>query len=136
MTFVLAGGPVPALLARQTETGQWAGEHSFYTPKYVSTHWSMMLLTELAIDGTDARFRQGVAYMLAATAADLQKRLDVNHLGFSCFWSNMLRYTYHAGQGDDGRESHQSCLSACLVSGRAHDRFGQENAERGADAGI
>lgn len=100
---IMQAGPVPALLARQTETGQWADEHSFYTPKYVSTHWSMVLLTELAIDGTDARFRQGVAYMLAATAADLQERLDVNHLGFSCFWGNVLRYTYHAGQGDDGR---------------------------------
>ena len=42
-----ATGIIPTILARQTEGGNWAGEHSYYTPKYTSTHWSMMLLTEL-----------------------------------------------------------------------------------------
>ena len=43
-------GPIPAILSNQTETGAWQGEHSFYTPKYKSTHWSMLLLSELAAD--------------------------------------------------------------------------------------
>jgi hypothetical protein len=30
---LMASGPVPAILARQTESGAWSGEHSYYTPK-------------------------------------------------------------------------------------------------------
>lgn len=100
---IMQQGPVPAILARQTETGQWADEHSYYTPKYVSTHWSLMLLTELAADGRDPRFQQGVAYMLDATAASLQERQQTNQTGFSCFWGNALRYAAHAGRLADER---------------------------------
>jgi len=100
---IMHQGPVPTLLARQTATGQWADEQSYYTPKYVSTHWSLMLLAELAVDGNDPRFQQGVAFMLADTAVSLQKRLDTNNMGFSCLWGNILRYAAHAGQLADGR---------------------------------
>lgn len=30
-------GPIPAILAEQAEAGHWAGERSYYTPKYIST---------------------------------------------------------------------------------------------------
>ena len=36
-----ASGPIPVILARQTERGNWADERSYYTPKYTSTHWRM-----------------------------------------------------------------------------------------------
>jgi hypothetical protein len=100
---LMTSGPVPAILARQTKTGAWSDERSYYTPKYVSTHWSMLLLTELDVDGDDPRFRQGVDYMLAATANDLCKRLDSHTLGFSCFWGNLLRYAFHAGMEDNAQ---------------------------------
>ncbi|PKO21965.1 MAG: hypothetical protein CVU38_11830 [Chloroflexi bacterium HGW-Chloroflexi-1] len=69
-----ATGPIPAILAGQTERGNWAGEHSFYTPKYVSTHWSMTLLAELAADGQDERLRRGAEFMLADTEAGVRKK--------------------------------------------------------------
>ncbi len=99
---IMQSGPVPAILAHQAQTGQWQGERSHYTPKYVSTHWSLMLLTELGVDGGDARFLRGVRHMLDITAGDLGKRLETRHLGFSCFWGNLLRYTLQAGliEGD------------------------------------
>ncbi|MBI5956553.1 MAG: nitrogen fixation protein NifH, partial [Chloroflexi bacterium] len=31
---IMAEGPVPVILAGQTDKGDWAGEHSYYTPKY------------------------------------------------------------------------------------------------------
>lgn len=96
-------GPVPAILAKQTEIGAWANEHSYYTPKYVSTHWSMMLLTELGIDAQDVRFQRGVDYMLNTTHSELEKRLSSNSLGFSCLWGNLLRYALHAGRREDAR---------------------------------
>ncbi len=52
---LMTSGPVPAILARQTKTGAWSDERSYYTPKYISTHWSMLLLTELSVDGGDPR---------------------------------------------------------------------------------
>ena len=68
-----ATGPIPAILAGQTERGNWAGEHSYYTPKYTSTHWSMTLLAELAANPADERLRRGAEFMLADTEADARK---------------------------------------------------------------
>ena len=96
-------GPVPAILAKQTAAGHWANEHSYYTPKYVSTHWSLMLLTELDIDGRNPQFAQGVEYMLETTANNLKEDLEANKTGFSCFWGNLLRYASHAGLQTDER---------------------------------
>ena len=98
---VMGSGPVPAILIHQEEAGKWTGERSYYTPKYISTHWSMMLLSELGVDGSDPRFQQGVHYMLDATADDLRRRLDTSTLGLSCFWGNFLRYTLHGGRAGD-----------------------------------
>ena len=65
-----ASGPIPAILARQTARGDWANERSYYSPKYTSTHWSMILLAEFAADPTDERLRRGAEFMLADTEAD------------------------------------------------------------------
>lgn len=100
---IMIEGPVPAILKKQTVSGQWADEHSYYTPKYVSTHWSMMLLTELYVDPADDRFQRGVDYMLTATEVKLQERLTANELDLGCFWGNVLRYALHARRGDDPR---------------------------------
>lgn len=100
---IMREGPVPVILEEQTSDGAWAGEHSYYTPKYVSTHWSLTLLVELAVDGADARFQKGVEYMLNATDTELEERLVDGQMGFSCFWGNLLRYAVHAGRHDDPR---------------------------------
>ncbi len=94
-----ASGPIPAILARQTERGNWADEHSYYTPKYTSTHWSMLLLTELAADPADERLHRGAEFMLADTAATAARP---GH-GWVCFWGNLLRYALYAGFADDPR---------------------------------
>jgi len=100
---IMSSGPVPAILSHQSKTGQWNGERSYYTPKYISTHWSLMLLSELGVNGSEPRFQQGVLHMLDATAGDLFKGLDTNTFGLSCFWGNLLRYALHAGMAEDAR---------------------------------
>ena len=100
---IMRSGPVPAILSHQTNGGNWEGERSYYTPKYISTHWSLLLLTEPSVDGSDLRFRQGVNYMLDTTAGELQKQLDTETFGLSCFWGNLLRYALHAGLAEDPR---------------------------------
>ncbi|MEZ4710331.1 MAG: hypothetical protein R3A44_24215 [Caldilineaceae bacterium] len=96
-------GPVPAILAGQAPNGAWAKENSYYSPKYVSTHWSMLLLTELGIDPEDAHFQRGVDFMLNATRSELEARMNASNLGFSCFWGNLLRYALYAGRYDDAQ---------------------------------
>ena len=100
---IMETGPVPTILSGQTKAGNWHPERSYYTPKYISTHWSMLLLAELNADGCDERLAQGVEYMLTATRDELVKALDNYQHGLSCFWGNLLRYALHCGYYDDPR---------------------------------
>jgi hypothetical protein len=86
-------GPIPGILAGQATEGHWKGEQSYYTPKYVSTHWSMLLLHELGLDSRQAAFRRGIDHMLQITREELLQELDQQGHGFSCFWGNLLRYS-------------------------------------------
>ena len=98
-----ASGPIPAILAQQTKTGNWVGEHSFYTPKYTSTHWSMLLLTELAADPQDPHMKRGALFMLGDTWEALQTRLEDKKHGWTCLWANILRYANYCQCQDDPR---------------------------------
>ena len=100
---IMKTGPVPTILSGQTKTGNWHPEHSYYTPKYVSTHWSMLLLAELNAHGSDDRLARGVEYMLTATKNELAKALENSEHGLSCFWGNLLRYALHCGYYHDSR---------------------------------
>ncbi len=95
---LMCSGPVPAILTGQSPAGHWAGEQSYYTPKYTSTHWSMMLLIELGVDCGDPRFQRGIDFMLADTQKRLQAHLEEQSYGLLCFWGNMLRYAVYGGR--------------------------------------
>ena len=101
---LMAAGPVPAILSHQTASGAWANEQSYYTPKYVSSHWSMMLLTELGVDGQDPRFQQGIDFMLADTRQWQAEQRTEKSYGMLCFWGNILRYAVHGDRLDDTAE--------------------------------
>jgi hypothetical protein len=109
---IMHEGPVPAILAEQTEAGNWAGESSFYTPKYRSTHWSLLLLTELHVDGEDPRFRRGVEFMLGKVPGPLTDRLAGDESGWSCLFGNVLRYVSHAGLA--GADRTAGLIDYCL----------------------
>ena len=100
---IMTGGAVEAILDHQSRDGSWEGERSYYTPKYFSSHWSMLLLTELCVDGNDVRFQAGARHMLDATEKELQKNLDAHGHGWACFYGNLLRYVLHAGMEEDAR---------------------------------
>lgn len=67
------------------EAGHWDGERSYYTPKYTSTHWSMLLAE------------------LAATQDELEWDAASEEHDLSCFWGNLLRYALHCDYADDLR---------------------------------
>ncbi len=94
-------GPIPAILADQGESGKWDGERSYYTPKYTSSHWSMLLLAELDADGADPRLQRGAQLMLVTTRAELKYARRAGKYGLECFWGNLLRYCLHCNLADD-----------------------------------
>jgi len=96
-------GPIPAILERQAETGAWKGDRSFYTPKYTSTHWSMLLLVELGANPSDPALPRGAGFMLDAVEKKPFRWIDSQAPGLSCFWGNMLRYVVYSGLQDDPR---------------------------------
>jgi len=95
--------PVTTILAGQTPAGNWSHERGYYTPKYTSSHWSMLLLTEFEADGSDCRLTHGANHMLDATAMGLPESWDGGKCGLSCFWGNILRYSLHSGFDGDPR---------------------------------
>jgi hypothetical protein len=126
---IIRSGVVPAILSQQSKSGKWNGERSYYTPKYISTHWSLTLLTELGVDGSEPRFLQGVQTMLDATAKDLDTRLDKNTCGLSCFWGNLLRYALNADMaGDNQVEKVIHFAALCMQDGacRCEHNWGYE----------
>lgn len=101
---IMHGGPVPAILNGQASDGHWRHESSYYTPKYTSSHWSMMLLTELDANGNDPRLQAGAASMLIRTQTRKKKDSVAGPIqGLGCFWGNLLRYALHCGFSEDPR---------------------------------
>jgi len=110
-------GPIPSILAEQSESGSWLGEHSYYTPKYTSTHWSMLLLEELDADSRNPHLQRGANFMLQATSKSLERHLESDAHGLTCFWANLLRYALHCGLADDPR---LAAIIALLVNDALH----------------
>jgi hypothetical protein len=86
-------GPIPTILAGQTGEGNWEGERSYYTPKYVSSHWSMLLLHELGLNSEHKDFRRGIDFMLKDAQEEILEELEQSGYGLACFWGNLLRYS-------------------------------------------
>lgn len=107
-------GPIPAILGGQMESGAWSGEKSYYTPKYTSTHWSMLLLSELYADPSDEMLLRGREYMLTKTAQEAKGHADGGQHGLECFWGNLLRYVLYI-DGDAGKDPRISNISRILA---------------------
>ncbi len=100
---ILSRGAAPAILSRQTAAGNWKIDRSYYTPKFFSTHWSMLLLEELRADGRDPRYRRGARFMLETTAEGLKRGSREKYTGWSCFYGNMLGYVLRTEHVDEPR---------------------------------
>ncbi len=102
-TRAMASPPISTILRHQGAEGRWNSGH--YSPKYTSSHWSMLLLAEYGIDGSDPRVRLGARRILedlAAGKAGMGWVLDRDH-GASCYTASVIRYVSAAGYGTDPR---------------------------------
>lgn len=96
-------GAVPAILEQQVAPGRWKYSHQYYTPKFTSTHWSMLLLEELKCDPQEPRFQAAVEAMLFLTQKGVND-YNLNHNpGFTCLWGNIIRYCVYGQKLNDPR---------------------------------
>ena len=91
--------PVNGILSKQDPEGWWKYKTHPYTPKYRSSHWSMLLLTELTADPQHPGMQAGAEFMLV----NIPHYFDEKITGFCCFWGNWLRYELYCGKLDHER---------------------------------
>jgi hypothetical protein len=95
-----------AILAEQDKAGFWYNPKHFYGPKYRSSHWAMLLLSELGAAPEMDALQKGADFMLRRMAESkdtyysIDSYLDSTQSGFCCYWGNWLRYQLYAGNHD------------------------------------
>ena len=100
---IMTTEPIPSILANQTEDGHQAGENNYYQPKYRSTHWSMLLLSELGVDPANTQFQRGVHFMLDSLAPKSAEQSRTGNYSLACLFGNCVRYAVYAGRLHDRR---------------------------------
>ena len=64
-TEIMRCGAVPSILSHQTPEGGWGKPDSFYTGKYRSTVWQLIVLAEHCADGRSKGIRRACEHILA-----------------------------------------------------------------------
>ena len=98
---ISAAPPVSLILAAQRPEGHWADAKHVYSPKYRSSHWTMLQLTELGLDPENEQLQKGADSTLAVVQEGKTNYLRLQMTGFGCFWGNWLRYQLYCGKGKD-----------------------------------
>lgn len=92
------------ILAERSPGGGWSDAASPYRPKYTSTNWRMIVLSDLAVDRSDRAVRDACEYWMRGLAAR-GGMLGGNSSGTPhyCVSANMARALIRLGYGDDPR---------------------------------
>lgn len=101
--LIASSGPAAGILAQQTPKGYWLNQRHYYSPKYTSSHWSMLLLCELGLDPHHIGMQAGADHMLAAVDKNISKIQIGDQKGWGCFWGNWLHYQLYCGKIHDTR---------------------------------
>ncbi len=94
---IMGRGPAAEILSHYVGDGRWEGERSYYTYKYTSTHWQLLLLAELAADGQDDRLAAACQRMIAEVYDEDRSTI------LPCFHGNLIGYLHALGHGQDER---------------------------------
>jgi hypothetical protein len=90
-------GPAAEILSHYAGDGRWEGERGYYTPKYKSTHWQLLLLAELAAHGEDDRIAAACRRMIEAVYQEDRSTV------WPCFHGNLIGYLHALGHAGDER---------------------------------
>ncbi len=110
---IVERGPAVEILSHYAGDGRWEGEKGYYTYKYTSTHWQLLLLAELGADGQDER-----------VAAACQRMIDEVHreknpIVWPCFHGNLVGYLHALGHGRDERvQQFEAELAQAATTGK------------------
>jgi hypothetical protein len=110
---VMESGPAAEILSHYAGDGRWEGERSYYTYKYKSTHWQLLLLAELAADGSDDRIAAACRRMIEDVGRE--ERAAV----WPCFHGNLIGYLHalrHAG--DERVREFEGELARVAIKGK------------------
>lgn len=97
---------VKTIIAAQDTEGYWYSERHYYGPKYRSSHWSMLLLSELAVPPETPALQRGADFMIRRMFDEqhvyyaVSSYMNKDQSGFCCYWGNWLRYQLYCGRGD------------------------------------
>ena len=97
---------IKAIIAAQDAEGYWYSKRHYYGPKYRSSHWSMLLLSELAVPPQTPALQRGADFMIQRMADEQDVYYAVStyrnsdQSGFGCYWGNWLRYQIYCGRTD------------------------------------
>ena len=90
-------GPAAIILSHYANNGRPEDERSHYTPQHTSTHWQLVLLSELATDGTDERIAEACQRVIEQVSNEDHDTV------WSCFRGNLDGYLDAFGQAQDSR---------------------------------
>ena len=94
---IMQAGPAAEILSHYERDGRWEGERSYYTLKYTSAHWQLLLLAELAADGQDERVSVACHRMIEEVYEEDRSTI------WPCFHGNLIGYLHALGHGEDER---------------------------------
>lgn len=115
-------GTVRAIIAAQRPEGYWGKPDSTYWPKYTSTIWQLIILSELGLTKTEPAVRKGVAYMQAAIAAIGAPNAYEQGEVLWCYSGNVVRFLNLFGYGDE--PATQAALARLLEAIEQHPGWG------------
>lgn len=127
-------GWAAGLLARQEAGGWWEGEESLYRPKYLSTNWMLLVLSDLGMTRADPRIDRACRLWMDRFAKEDggfgAEGMKAGHL---CIVGNTARALVRFGYEDEPRVrsafewlvEHQAKLGgwSCFGSGRNLDSW-------------
>jgi hypothetical protein len=93
--------PVSQILAAQRPEGHWVDAKHIYSPKYRSSHWTMLQLIELGLEPENEALQKGASSTLAVVQEGKTNYLRLQMTGFGCFWGDWLRYQLYCGRNQD-----------------------------------
>jgi hypothetical protein len=98
-----SGSPIAQILHEIQDNRYWIHENHFYSPKYVSSHWSLLMLHEYACPADVPQVRSACLHLLTLShkhwLSSINEKDNYNH-ELSCFFGNVVRYCTAFGLGD------------------------------------
>jgi hypothetical protein len=97
------GSPIAQMMDQLKDQSYWIADRHFYSPKYVASHWSLLILHEYACPADYAHIQKACLHILEKSQQKwlngiLEKQNNDHEL--SCFFGNLVRYAFAFGLGD------------------------------------